>query len=196
MKLWWIVGLSIMTVTVATRALAAGGTQPIKDPDGKTFAQVVVCDSCQSTTDGSKKHCDTGIEDGWLNGNPCGKCMLSENVGRFVNYPYDLHFSGKLVDAAGAPVKTRFVKLFLVNGWTVRTRTGDDGVFRMSLGATQNRKSQKPLVFDLGTFVDSAKRTEYYALYFMPESYKSCPEAVRPAPKAQPAAPKGKGKKH
>ena len=192
MKLGRMVGLTIMVMAAATQAMAAGNAQPVKDPDGKTLAVVVSCDSCQSASDGSTKQCHSGVEEGWLNGTPCGKCMLSENAGKPVPYPYDLHFTGKLVDDSGNPMKGRFLKLFLANGWTVRTRTSDQGVFRLMLGATEDRKSKQPLVTDLGTQRDLSTGTEYYALFLLPESYKPCAaQAAGPA-----AVKERKGKKH
>ena len=188
MKLWWMVGLNIIAVTVATRVIAAENTQPIKDPDGNTVGLVVIWSSCQSS-DGSAKQCQTGVQQGWLNGKPCGKCMLVENAGQTLRYAYDLHFTGKLVDNAGAPRKERFVRMFLPNGWTVRTRTGDDGGFRLMLGATESRKSKSPVVVDLGTRVDAKPGTEDYSFYVLPESYKPCPpEAATPAARKRPQA--------
>ncbi len=193
MELWRVLGLSIVTTVAGLPALAAAGTQPIKDQSGKTLAVVVACDSCQSS-EASKKQCHTGVEHGWLNGAPCGKCMLDENAGQPLGYPYDLHLTGKLVDADGSPLKQRFVKLYLSNGWTVRTRTGDDGVYRLMLGATQDRKGKKPLVVDLGSQVDvGGKAAADYALYFLPEAYKPCPPDA--AKSETPKAATGKGKR-
>jgi hypothetical protein len=196
MKLWWMVGLNIIVVTVATRVIAAENTQRIKDPDGNTVGLVVICSSCQSS-DGSAKHCQTGVQQGWLNGKPCGKCMLVENAGQPLRCAYDLHFTGKLVDNAGAPRKERFVRMFLPNGWTVRTRTGDDGGFRLMTGATENRKSKNPVVVDLGTRMDTKPGTEDYSFYVLPESYKPCPpEAAMQAQKRpQTAGHKSKSKR-
>ncbi|MFI5395450.1 MAG: hypothetical protein ACHQ9S_07945 [Candidatus Binatia bacterium] len=191
MKLSWMGGMSIIVATVTTAVIAAGGEQPIKDPDGKVLAAVVACDACESGGEGTAKACSTGAEEGWLNGKPCGKCMLTANLKEPLAYPYDLHMQGKLVDGSGKPVKERFVKMFLPNGWTVRTRTFEDGTFHVMLGATEERKSKTPVVTDLGTHVDSAKGTEYYALFMLPGSYKPCSaEAAKPVGKKQ------KGKKH
>ncbi len=180
MKVRWIIGLSIIATLAATRALAAGGVQPVKDRDGNTLALVITCDSCRSAG-GSAKSCQTGAQEGWLDGNPCGKCLLTENVKVPLGYPYDLHLTGKLVDDAGAPRKDRFVKMYLPNGWTVRSRTTADGVFRLMLGATLERKSKQPLVVDLGTRADAMKGPEDYSIYLLPESYKPCPPEAAPA---------------
>ncbi len=193
MKLWWLLGLSMITTAAALPSGARAGTQPIKDENGKTLGVVVACDSCQSS-DGSKKQCYTGVEHGWLNGVPCGKCMVDENAGQPLGYAYDLHLTGKLVDAAGAPLKQRFVKLYLANGWTVRTRTGDDGTYRLMLGATQDRKTKKPLLVDLGSQVDASKATADYALYFLPENYKACPPEAAKSEKPKATAGTGKRK--
>ncbi len=192
MKLWWLLGLCTMTMIAVPRSTNAG-TQPVKDASGKTIAVVVTCDSCQSR-DASKKGCSSGVEHGWLNGVPCGRCMLDENAGQPLGYAYDLHLTGKLANADGAPSKQRFVKLYLSNGWTVRTRTSDDGAFRLMLGATQDRKTKKPLVVDLGTQVDASNATADYALYFLPDNYKPCPPdaATSEKPKVAPATRKNK----
>jgi hypothetical protein len=197
MKLWRIVGLSIIAVTAATQVMAAENMQPIKDPDGNSLGVVVICTSCRSS-DSSAKGCHTGVQQGWLSGKPCGKCMLAENAGQTPRYAYDLHFTGKLVDDAGAPRKERFVRVFLPNGWTVRSRTAADGSFRLMLGATESRKSKNPVVVDLGTRVDAKQGTDDYSLYFLAESYKACPpEAATPAARKgpQPAGHGAKSKK-
>jgi hypothetical protein len=181
MKLWWMVGLNIVAVAVATRVVAAENSLLIKDPDGNTVGLLVICSSCQSSG-GSPKQCQTGVQEGWLDGKPCGKCMLVANAGQMLHHAYDLHFTGKLVDSAGSPRKDRFVRLFLPNGWSVRTRTGDGGAFRLMLGATESRKSKKAAVVDLGTRVDERPGTEDYSVYALPQPYKPCaPTAAKQA---------------
>jgi hypothetical protein len=197
MKLWWVLGLNIIiAATVATRVIAAENTQLIKDPDGNSVGLLVICSSCESSG-GSARRCQTGVQQGWLNGKQCGKCMLAANAGQTLHHAYDLHFTGTLVDNAGAPRKERFVRMFLANGWTVRTRTGNDGGFRLMLGATENRKSKNPVVVDLGTRVDAKPGTEDYSFYVLPESYKPCPpEAATPGAQKhhQPVGHKPKSK--
>jgi hypothetical protein len=195
MKLWWMVGLNILALTVASRVIAAENTQLIKDPDGNTVGLLVICSSCQSS-DGSAKHCSTGVQQGWLNGKPCGKCMLVENAGRGLRHAYDLHFAGRLVDSAGTPRKQRFVRLLLPNSWSVRTRTGDDGAFLLMLGATETRKSKTPVVVDLGTRVDANPGTEDYSFYVLPESYKPCPPKAATPAQHKAAGHKPKSKRH
>ena len=81
------------------------------------------------------------------------------------------------MDTEGKPVKERFVKMFMANGWNMRTRTFEDGEFRLILGAMDERKSQIPMVTDLGVRVDPKDASkDHYALYFMPESFKPCSE--------------------
>lgn len=184
MKWHWIAGVSIIAATMATEVIAAGGTQPITDPEGKTFALVVSCDACKAGSERSAKPCEAGAEEGWLNGQTCGKCMLTANAQQPFDYAYDMHIMGKLVDGAGAPVKERFVKMFVPSGWSMRSRTTDDGMFHFMVGATAERKSQSPVVRDLGTYTDAAKGSPYYALFLLPESYQPCAaEPAKPAPK-------------
>jgi hypothetical protein len=140
---------------------------------------VLVCTDCQSVTGKSKKPCQGGADEGWLNGKPCGKCMLNSNYGAMLRHPYDLHFTGKLVDRAGQPVTNRFVKAYLANGWSVRTKTSDQGTFRLMLGATVERKSRQPLVTDLGTLLDSRTgKDAEFSLFALPPSYKPCAETA------------------
>lgn len=178
MKLWWRAALITMMATATAGAASQPDVQPIKDGEGSTFGVLVLCNDCPSGA--SKKGCHTGAEEGWLEGKPCGKCMLAANYGAQLKYPYDLHVTGTLSDPDGKPVKDRFVKLFLANGWSVRTKTSAQGTFRLTLGATETRKAKQPLVTDLGTRVDSIKGADpYYAIFLLPESYKPCsPEAA------------------
>ena len=179
--------LALMTVTRVVQAENAPNVQPVKSPDGATLGLIVQCNSCTSAT-GDPKKCHNGVEEGYLAAQPCGKCMITANYGTTLSYPYDLHFIGKLVDAQGQPVKDRFVKVFLANGWNIRSRTGQDGAYRLMLGATAQRKSSTPLVTDLGTRVDSPKdNKDYYAMFLLPEGYKVCSAEDKPQPKKQKA---------
>ena len=185
MQKWLSMGIVfglMMTAQIAP-AENVSDVQAVKGPDGATLAVMIQCNSCAASTGASKK-CHTGAEEGYLNGQPCGKCMITENFGKPLPYPYDLHFSGVLVDADGKPIKDRFVKVFMANGWNIRTRTSDVGTYRLMLGATAERKSTTPVVIDLGTRVDDPKETkDYYAMFMLPEGYKAC------------AAPPAKGQK-
>ncbi len=179
MRRWWM-AVVVVVATLGIRAHAY--EQNLTDPDGATLAKILMCNDCKS---GVGKGCDDGAEKGWLSAQPCGKCLLESNFGKAIGYPYDLHISGRLTDAGGKGVKERFVKLFLPNGWGVRTRTNDDGTFRMTMGATVERKRPEPLMIDVGTHVDSIKGSEdaLFAIYMLPEGYAKCnADAMREAP--------------
>jgi len=151
---------------------AAAGQNEVKDKDGKTWALILDCASCKS---GSGSECATGVEKGFHNKAKCGNCLLEANFGTRIGYPYDLHIIGTLKDENGKPLKNRFVKLFLPNTWTVRTRTNEDGTFRLLLGATLERKSEKPLLVDIGDrTMQSKSDAENYALFLMEPKYKPC----------------------
>jgi hypothetical protein len=177
--LMMVVLLALLAVGAGVRAENEKDVLPIKSAEGETLAVLVQCNNCSRATGGSK-HCRTGAEAGYLNGQACGKCMITENYGARLAYPYDLHLIGKLVDTQGQPIKERFVKVFMANGWNIRTRTSDAGTFRLMLGATAERKSTTPLVIDLGTRVDSPKdNKDYYAMFLLPDGYKPCPAAKK-----------------
>jgi hypothetical protein len=144
----------------------------VKDPDGKTLAVVIDCNSCQDPKTG--KDCQTGVDNGFFDGKACGKCLLDANFPTRIPYPYDLQFLGYLKDEAGQPLKGRFVRLLLPNTWTVRTRTLDDGMFRLLLGATTERKG-KGLVIKLGDhpMAKDSKLPEYQ-MFMLPPDYKPC----------------------
>ena len=93
------------------------------------------------------------------------------------------------------------MKMYMANGWTVRTRTTDQGTFRLMLGATGEHKFPAPLVTNLGVRVDSVKGSDAnYALFLLPPSYKPCSAEAASTPTAQqPGKQNGKkpgGKKH
>jgi len=180
--LMMVLQLALLVVGPAVRAETAKDVLPIKSSDGEALAVLVQCNNCSGRRTGSKK-CHTGVEEGYLDGQACGKCMITENFGARLAYPVDLHLIGKLVDAQGQPIKDRFVKVFMANGWNIRTRTSDAGTYRLMLGATVERKSTTPLVIDLGTRVDAPQENkDYYAMFLLPSDYKACP-AARPEPK-------------
>jgi hypothetical protein len=184
MQKWLMMVLLLAPLAAGPAVRAEDGKDvfPIKSSDGETLAVLVQCNNCSTRSAGSKK-CHTGVEEGYLNGQACGKCMITENFGARLAYPFDLHLIGKLVDAQGQPIKDRFVKVFMANGWNIRTRTSDAGTYRLMLGATVERKSTTPLVIDLGTRVDSPQENkEFYAMFLLPNDYKPCP-AAHPEPK-------------
>ncbi len=152
---------------------AEAAQQAIKDPKGgKILAVIVDCDACQNPKKGSG--CASGVEAGFHDGKPCGQCLLDANFPTRMLYPYDIHITGRLQGEDGKPLGGRFVKLFLPNTWTVRTKTMDDGFFRLMLGATQPRAGDA-LVVDLGVRKMPAKAdAPHYALYMLPEAYKPC----------------------
>ncbi len=194
MKLWGIATLSLILATSVAQAATTPDVVPVKDADGNTWAAVVTCTDCPTTA--AKKTCHSGVEGGWCKGQPCGKCLVSENAGTKFHYPYDLQVVGTLVDNSGKPVKERFVKMFMANGWNVRTKTSEDGRFRLVMGAMDERKSQAPLVIDIGERVDPKDASkEHYALFFMPESFKPCTAEVPESDGEKPPTKKATGKK-
>jgi hypothetical protein len=183
MQTWVKAALGVVMVVSVAAAEGASDVRLVKDPDGQTMAVLVECNSCQTTGKGSKK-CLTGVEEGFLDGQPCGKCMISENYATRVSFPYGIHLVGRLTDAKGEPIKNRFVKVYMANGWNVRTRTLETGAYRLMMGATAERKGGTPVVIDLGTRVDSPKdNKDAYAMFFLPERYKQCPAAAKPPAK-------------
>jgi len=187
---WSAIGLALaiaVMVPAPSRAQQGADQVDLKTPDGKTFGVVIFCNDCAKPK--GKGPCDQGAENGWFQGKPCGQCLLKANPNVLVRYPYDLHVTGKLVDADGKPVKERFVKLFMPNGWGVRTRTLDDGTFRLMLGATADREGKTPITIDLGTRTDSKKGEDpYFAMFMLPQTYTACSAADAPAAAAAPAA--------
>jgi len=173
----WSIG--ILVAVLAGPALASPQRTEIDvpNPDGTLAAKVVVCNDCKDPAEG--KECASGAAEGWRDGKPCGSCLLQANWGVLIEYAYDVHIAGTLVDSHGRPVSERFVKMFLPNGWSVRTRTLEDGTFRMILGATLERKASTPIVVDVGERVDSVQGEDpHYTIYFLPADYKPCSSAA------------------
>ena len=71
-------------------------------------------------------------------------------------------------------MKNKFVRLYLPNTWTVRTRTADDGLFRLLLGATAERKGKAQVVKLGDRVMPKDSKAGEYALFMMPENYKPC----------------------
>ncbi len=192
----WVVAGTIVSLSAASRAAAPPDEQTVKAPDGSALAVVVLCRTCREGGTRATKQCHTGEEKGWIDGRACGECLLHANPAVRFNYPYDIHITGKLTDAAGKPLKDRFVKLFMANGWSVRTKTYDQGLFRVRLGAIAARKSQTPVVIDIGTRVDLVEgKDANYSLYLLPPGYRPCaagdqqPETPHRQPPKEKAAP-------
>ena len=179
--MWMMAILLALTLVLPGRARAS--VDVMKDPAGKTIALVLDCSSCKGGKKG--KECTTGVEDGFQDDAPCGQCLMRANFGNRIAYPYDLVIMGTLKDENGQPLKGKFVKLFLPNSWTVRTRTTDDGLFRLLLGATVERKG-KPVTVQLGTHtMRKDSKAEYYALFLVPEGYAPCEAKTGKEPQKQ-----------
>lgn len=170
----WMKVVTLFVSALLLPAMVSAKSQVVKDPEGKTIAVVINCNSCK----GEKgAQCVTGVDDGFHGDAPCGQCAIKANFGTRITYAYDVLIMGTLKDEKGEPVRGRFVKLFLPNTWTVRTRTGDDGLFRLLLGATAERKG-KPVVVQLGDLkTPKDSKAEYYALFMLPEEHKPCAPA-------------------
>jgi len=195
MKTRWIaIGIAALAALLApaTSRAAQADQLEVKAPDGRVFGTIIFCNDCANPK--GKGPCDQGAENGWFQGKPCGQCFLKANPNVLIRYPFDIHVIGKIQDAKGQPVKERFVKLFLPNGWGVRTRTLDDGTFRLMLGATAEREGKTPLTIDIGARTDSKKGEDpYFAMFMLPQSYNPCaPGDVPASEKAAPAKPKAK----
>ncbi len=167
-------GIVVACLLIASAALARDPI-PVKDKDGKTYALIVLCNDCRTP---SEQRCFDGAEEGFWKGKSCGKCLLRANGGRLVEVPYDVHVTGVLTDEQGNPRKERFVKLFMQNGWGHRTRTFDDGRFRIIMGATVERKAKEPLIVDVGRLIDQQKDNKdlYFAFYYMSPDFQPCPD--------------------
>ena len=172
----------LVLMLVSLVAPAGATTDLVKDPDGNTLAVVVDCNSCQNPAAKGAK-CETGAEDGFLDGKPCGKCLLDANYPTRIPYAYDLQFMGYLKDENGQPLKGKFVRLYLPNTWTVRTRTTDDGLFRLLLGATVERKGKAQIIKLGDRIMPKDSKAPEYALFMLPENYKPCGAAKAEPPK-------------
>jgi hypothetical protein len=153
-------------------AAAPAAQDLVKDPQGKTLAILLDCNSCK---DGKGKNCRMGAESGFHEGQACGQCLLDANFGARIGYPYDVHIYGKLQDPAGKPLPGKFVSVSLPNTWRIRTRTLADGRFRVMLGATMPKQTDKKLLaVDLGVRTLSDTKAEQYTIYMLQEGYKPC----------------------
>jgi hypothetical protein len=176
----WMVVLSMFVVSLAVASPAPGAQDVLKDPDGKALAVVWDCSSCEKGGD----KCDNGVENGFHDGARCGQCLMKANYGNPVPIPYDVRVFGSLKDEKGDPLKATFVRLFLPNGWSIRTRTTDKGMFVLRMGPTGKRQSGKPLALDLGDRKmrkDDQART--YTLFMLPNESKPCGPETESAPK-------------
>jgi hypothetical protein len=175
-----MVGLLIGALLLVAASPALGARDAVKDANGKPLAVVVDCNSCKA---GGEK-CFGGVDEGFNEGSRCGQCLIKANFGKSIFLPSDLMILGKLKDENGNPVTGKFVRIFLPNTWTVRTRTTDQGTFILRLGPSGKRESKKPLSLDLGERrMNKDSKTGTYALFLLPEEYKSCPAEAEPAKK-------------
>jgi hypothetical protein len=166
--------LSILVFLISFVPVVAQAKQDlVKDPKGKTLAIILDCNSCKAE---QGKDCQGGRESGYSDGADCGQCLLEANFGTRIGYPYDLHIVGKLKDEAGKPLANRFVQVSLPNTWRIRTRTLDDGAFRLMLGATLPKaKSDDLIVVDLGTrTMSSSGDATQYSFFMLQDGHKPC----------------------
>jgi hypothetical protein len=176
MKMWWSVAIGAALLASASHAAPLNNEIVLKDGDDRVLAVAVLCNECQTTS--ADKSCHEGAIDGYLNGKPCGSCLLESNWGVLIRYPRDLSVVGRLMKDDGQPAKKHYVKMFLPNGWSVRTQTREDGNFRMNMGATAEREKGDPLVIDIGERVDRVHSGEdQFSIYLMPAAYNPCAES-------------------
>jgi hypothetical protein len=165
--------LVISLALIVVAAPSGASEQLVKDPSGKTIAVILDCNSCK---DEKGPKCETGVVDGFHAGARCGECLLTSNFGAKLLYPFDLQIRGKLKKPDGEPLAEEFVRLYLPNTWTVRTRSTKEGLFRLLLGATEERQGERVVV----ELKDRVRKDEAddpdYALYMLPEKYKPCEE--------------------
>lgn len=178
-----VVGAVLMLSAVAAEAkITVSESNKVKDGDGNVYAVVIDCPQPDPTYGGS--------EDGTLGPDRCGQCLVESNWGTTLKYPYDLIIKGTMVDEKGEPLKNQMIHFFLPNGWTVKTRSSDNGFFRILLGATAERKGTTPVQTDIGTKkTRKDSKAPFYAMYLMPENFKPCAEA-KAKPKADAPAKK------
>ncbi len=166
-------------VVAISALLAVGGVvsaaeHKVTDPKGNTVGVILDCNSCQDPEKG--ENCQTGVQDGFHDGKACGQCLMLSNYGTKVIYAYDVYVTGTLNQPDGQPLVNEFVRLYLPNTWTVRTRTTEKGQFRLVLGATAPREGD-PMSAEIGPRTRvKAESAEDYALFFLPENYKPCAE--------------------
>ncbi|GIW42249.1 MAG: hypothetical protein KatS3mg076_2826 [Candidatus Binatia bacterium] len=169
--------VSTLLALAASVTLAAGvdGAEMLRlqDKEGKSYGVVVDCRQPDAEPD--RKKYFGGAEEGFLGKEPCGKCLVEANWGVLLKYPYDLMIKGTLLDEEGKPVENKLVHFFFPNGWIVKTRTTKSGFFRILMGATDEKKSDRWLEMDVGErYVRKGDDLPYYALYVMPEDFRPC----------------------
>lgn len=179
MRKSWFVGLVTFVVAGAAYALPQRTEIDVTDVDGAKIGKVVLCSDCKDAAKVDTPECPSGAAEGWRDGAPCGSCLLQANWGKTIEYSRDLQVSGTLVGADGEPIAERYVKMFLPNGWSIRTRTAADGTFRLLLGATKERTGTEPIKVDIGQRTDTVKGDDpNYTIYLVPTDYKPCADAA------------------
>jgi hypothetical protein len=168
-----VVGLAMLLSAVAAEAkITVSESSRVTDGEGNIYAVVLDCPQADPTFGGS--------EEGTIGPDRCGQCLIESNWGTMVKYPYDLLIKGTLVDESGKPLPNKMIHFFMPNGWTVKTRTADNGYFRILMGATSERKSKDPLTTDLGTKkMRSDSKAPYYAFFLLPDNFKPCAAAEK-----------------
>lgn len=170
--------LLVFLAGVASLASIASASEvTVQEKSGKTISVILDCNSCKDDSKGTD--CVSGVTDGFHDGKRCGECLLESNFGSKLLYSSDLQINGTLLQPDGKPAAEQFIRLYLPNTWTVRTRSSKDGAFRLLLGATQERQGERVLV-KLGSRTQAssdAKDRPDYALYMLPENYSPCAEA-------------------
>ena len=177
----------MMLMVVASSAVVGTMTdeERIKNPDGSTAAIIVTCNTCRADQKSAAQDtCLPGATDGFWDGQPCGDCLLKSNFGFHAVHAYDLQFTGHLNDSSGKPLTGQFVKIVEPNGWAFTSRTGEDGMFRIMVGATVARVGNTPVTKDLGTFTAKPKKGKEgaFAFYLLPEHFKPC-SSIKPKKK-------------
>jgi hypothetical protein len=154
-------------------APAIGMQDVLRDPEGQALALIVDCSSCQEA--GEAAACQSGVENGFHEGLPCGRCLIDANFGKRISLPYNSIILGRLKDENGKPVAKKFVRVSLPNSWGVRTRTREDGSFVVRLGPTVDSKSKTLVKVDLGDrTVRGGDTTEMYFLFMLPPEHEAC----------------------
>jgi len=169
--------LVLLACVVCLSASANASEVKVQDKAGKTIAIILDCNSCEDESQGSP--CVSGVTKGFHGGKRCGECLLEANYGTKLLYSSDIQIHGTLKDPDGKPLGEEFVRLYLPNTWTVRTRSAKDGLFRLLLGATEERQGDRIQVKlgDRTRRPSGEKEQPDYALYMLPEKFKACSDA-------------------
>lgn len=164
-----VAGVVALSAAAVEARITVTEEMKLKDSEGNVYAVIVDCPQSDPTFGGA--------EEGKIGSDACGQCLVEANWGILLRYPYDLFIKGMMLDQNGEPIPNQMIQFFLPNGWVVKTRSAENGFFRILLGATDERKSSEPLTMDIGTKrMQKDSKAPYYALYMMPEDFKPCAE--------------------